>query len=373
VANAAKKIDLPVAVARFVWMMSASDRLADIAFYEPKVAAFSDDGIMVPGSSYGRRIRQAHPGIDQLVGAIERLKEDPISTRRAAISIYQPTDTTRDSNDIPCAFGLIYHGRAGVLNATTIMRSNNAIGLLPFNLFEFSLLAEVVAAEADLEVGSLHHFAGSMHYYDEDFSAIASSTAAAKTLNLDAMPAMPRDPKPLEQVKLLILLETEMRQKADTIRAPNVDEWRRHIQNDLHTYWQQLGYLLLLAIARKNGDVTAFRQFKDLLNPNYGEIVGEAPASGVPQTPGASVVEQLFKPGSSEVHAAPQLITRSALNAKVVNFCKEHEKRTGARLGADVAFAVQAEILDRLAARKDNDALLTQEEFDAVLASMIDR
>src|SRR4051812_4461069 len=37
------KLRLHVAVARFVWMMAANNRLADIAFYEPKVAHYSDD------------------------------------------------------------------------------------------------------------------------------------------------------------------------------------------------------------------------------------------------------------------------------------------------------------------------------------------
>lgn len=51
--NEVRRIYLPGAVARFVRMMAGSDRLADIAFYEPKVKSFSDDGIAVPGSSYG--------------------------------------------------------------------------------------------------------------------------------------------------------------------------------------------------------------------------------------------------------------------------------------------------------------------------------
>ena len=89
--NPARKLNLPAAVARFVWMMAGSDRLADIAFYEPKVSFFSDDGIAVPGSSYGQRILRSRPGLNQLESAIARLKQDPAS-RRAAISIYHPED-----------------------------------------------------------------------------------------------------------------------------------------------------------------------------------------------------------------------------------------------------------------------------------------
>ena len=58
-----------VAAARFIWMMSSNNRLADIAFYEPKVLGFTDDGLTVPGSSYGMRLRQPQPGVALLCPA----------------------------------------------------------------------------------------------------------------------------------------------------------------------------------------------------------------------------------------------------------------------------------------------------------------
>ncbi|MDX2264336.1 MAG: thymidylate synthase [Hyphomicrobiales bacterium] len=138
VANSLRTLALPVAAARFVWMMSGNNRAADIAFYEPRVLAFSDDGIIVPGSSYGARMLQSSPGVDQLSGVIQRIKNQPSSTRRAAITIYLPYDAVRESSDIPCAFGMVYHPRSEKLHSTIFMRSNNAVSLLPFNLFEFS-------------------------------------------------------------------------------------------------------------------------------------------------------------------------------------------------------------------------------------------
>src|SRR4051812_21184994 len=44
------KTPLVSSVARFVWMMAGNKRLADIAFYEEKAKAFSDDGLTMPGS-----------------------------------------------------------------------------------------------------------------------------------------------------------------------------------------------------------------------------------------------------------------------------------------------------------------------------------
>jgi thymidylate synthase len=81
-----------VAVARFVWMVSGDDRLADIRFYEEAVTYFSDNQISVPGSNYGTRLFQPRPGLNQIEGVIARLKEDP-ETRRAAAVVVE-TGTT---------------------------------------------------------------------------------------------------------------------------------------------------------------------------------------------------------------------------------------------------------------------------------------
>jgi thymidylate synthase len=162
-----------LAVGRFLWMMAGSDRLDDIRFYESSwltgdrtrgVSQFSDDGLAISGSNYGQRLFRPSPGVDQVQACINLIKADPV-TRRAALAIYRPEDAGRDSTDIPCTFGMVLSPRSGALNITTIMRSNNAWILLPYNVFEFSLLGELVATETDLHLGSYYHFAASMHIY----------------------------------------------------------------------------------------------------------------------------------------------------------------------------------------------------------------
>src|ERR1700760_613119 len=55
------------AVARFVWMMAANDRLKDIEFYwGDRVTPYSDDGMTVPGSDYGKRMLSPRPGLNQI-------------------------------------------------------------------------------------------------------------------------------------------------------------------------------------------------------------------------------------------------------------------------------------------------------------------
>lgn len=230
-----RPLNIISAVARFIWMIAANDRLADIAFYEPKVAGYTDDGLLVPGSSYGRRMFQARPGLNQVAGVVERLRADP-TTRRAATVIWSPEDAVRSSHDIPCAFGTFYHVRDGGLTATTVMRSNNAFLLLPFNVFEFSLLAEVVAAEVGAEFREYVHWAASMHVLNRE-SDRAQRLITAPPAESYEMPPMPSEPSPLEQARELAKYEARLR----TARTKGeLTAIRSESRDSLAAYWQGL-------------------------------------------------------------------------------------------------------------------------------------
>jgi thymidylate synthase len=240
---------LPGAIARFVWMMAANNRLKDIEFYwGSKVSRFSDDGILVPGSSYGERMLHARPGVNQVQGIVERLKTDP-STRRAAVAIYQAEDAIRESGDIPCAFGLFYHVREGKLHGTVMMRSNNALRLLPYNLFEFSWLAEAIAAEIRIPLGTLTYHAVSMHVYEDDYQAAESLVGSDIGAAFPAVPKIPSEPSPIEQIRELVRLESDARHAAAGFSGDNFEEWLDRGMRVLNPYWQQPYFLLLLHMA----------------------------------------------------------------------------------------------------------------------------
>jgi thymidylate synthase len=61
---------------------------------------------------------------------------------------------------------MFFHIRDERLVMCTVMRSNNAFRLLPFNFFEFSLLGEMIAATIGVPFGEYVHIAASMHVYD---------------------------------------------------------------------------------------------------------------------------------------------------------------------------------------------------------------
>lgn len=275
--NLKRPLNLTGALGRFLWMMAGSDRLAEIEYYEPKVRYFSDDGITVPGSNYGTRLLEPRPGVNQVTNIIQLLKEQ-LHTRRAAATIYQPEDSGRDSKDIPCTFGLIYNLRNDRLHATTIMRSNNAWVLLPYNVFEFTLLAEVIAAEVGVEVGTYHHFAASMHLYENDFSA--ANAAARETIsgNPIAMPPVPRE-SPWKNLQALLKFEIKLRSKHSGLTKTTFRAYVNEARG-LGIFWSDLALILVVHALRMAERLDLCEQvlnevpppFRQLLDGYYGPL-----------------------------------------------------------------------------------------------------
>lgn len=259
-----RRINLTTAIARFVWLVAGSDRARDIAYYDSRALAFSDDGTSLPGSNFGHRIFAPTPGLDQFATTIERLRRDP-SSRRAAIAIFQPEDASRESRDIPCALSLTYRIRGGDLHATTIMRSSNTFGLFPYDFFEFSMLAEMLACELHRPLGSVTHFASSAHFYEEDIIAVRRLVNEGVLKPTPAMPPMPHDPAPRQQTRTLVELEWELR------HSGNISELVKHADHELCEYWFQF-FAVLCWYARRE-EAMALGLSKRLQEPFASAII----------------------------------------------------------------------------------------------------
>lgn len=178
-----------LAAARFLYILSGSNLLEPIAFYTDSVRRFSDDGITVPGSSYGARIFGAPLAKNQFELAAEIILARP-DTKRALIMTYQPDDLARvDSRDIPCAVNMVFMPRRGVLHATVCMRANDALKLTPYNVFEFSLLHECMAARTGMQLGHYWHTATSMHIRGENIALVPE--LAQEHVSSDSMVEVP--------------------------------------------------------------------------------------------------------------------------------------------------------------------------------------
>lgn len=261
-ANPLRNLNLYSAIARFVWMCSGSDRIADIAFYEPQVKRFTDDQISVPGSNYGTRIFQPRPGLNQVLAAVERLKKDQ-GTRRSAVIVWQPEDAVRESNDIPCTFGLSFYVRGDKLNITTIMRSNAAFRLLPFNVFEFTLLGELVSVLTGIPLGEYTTFAVSMHIYESEL------TKVRQVLDNDAIePCAEMDPMPLDttwdDICRLVQFSNAIRAATEGLTNYNYQEWLKTC-DEFDPYWGDFAKALLAFSLFKNNLIRAGNYIIDLI------------------------------------------------------------------------------------------------------------
>ena len=151
---------------QWLWVMSGSDDAEHISFYNPRGYEFADEGRL--GGAFGARMRRN--GGDQLKRAIERLRRDP-SSRRAVITIAEPTDGRIPSRDFPCAFALQLLIRKGKLEAITNMRSQSALMVLPYDAALMMMVQLWAAGELGLDAGRHHWTANSFHIYEDEVTA----------------------------------------------------------------------------------------------------------------------------------------------------------------------------------------------------------
>jgi Thymidylate synthase len=185
-----------LAAARFLYLLTGR---RDIRFFEPYsggVRKFSADGTSLGGSAYGARLFGTRPGEDQVRQCVTMIRDRP-NTKRAAAALFQPYTADEPAVDVACCLGIAFMPRASILDTSVIMRANDAIRLLPYNLFEFSMLAEMVARLTGTEPGTYRHLAVSMHLRGEHDIRLAAdllaSPAGGSVTDMGSMPELTWD------------------------------------------------------------------------------------------------------------------------------------------------------------------------------------
>jgi thymidylate synthase len=154
------------ATGEFFWYLRGARDVESVAYYNPRMRQWSDDGVTL-NSAYGAIL------IPQWRGLIDVLRADPDS-RRAVATIYTSDYLTRETKDVPCTSTLQFLIRDGRLHLHVTMRSNDVIWGLTNDLFSFTLLQETFLIVMrkyfpGLELGDYYHTAGSMHLYERHF------------------------------------------------------------------------------------------------------------------------------------------------------------------------------------------------------------
>lgn len=210
--------------------------LPAIGFYNHRAFEFSDDGKTVP-SNYGNRIRHLND-VDQINEVINQLKQDP-SSRRAVIHIHAVGDA--DIKYTPCINSLHFLIRNGVLECQSFWRSENALTLLPINIFEFTMLQELIASELEIPVGRYVHTVTSLHYYLDEEHKLHQILGSL----LSKQPSSPMDrmtSHSLEQIEVLRRFERKLRLQQSSGKKEYLE---------LSDYWKNIADALARAIVKK--------------------------------------------------------------------------------------------------------------------------
>lgn len=243
------------ALAEFCWYMAGSADLDFIRFYLPEYPPEGAEGSLE--EAYGPRLLgtgEFGRSFNQLERVIDRLRRKP-DTRRAVISILEPSDLEPGKAEAPCTVALQFIRRRERLHLVATMRSNDAYLGFPHDVFCFTMIQELVARSLGIKVGEYHHFATSLHLYEHDQAKVTAYLAEGFQNPTFAMPKMP----PGCQLRHLdAFLKTE-----EMIRSGEIATAK---QIRLPEYWRDLA-LVLLRLADSRHD-----RGMDVLEENFSHI-----------------------------------------------------------------------------------------------------
>ncbi|HEU5383927.1 MAG TPA: thymidylate synthase [Ktedonobacteraceae bacterium] len=151
-------------IAETMWVLAGRNDLDFLSHYLPRAQDFSDDG-QTWRAAYGPRLRNWH-GVDQLQENITLLRLE-LSSRRAVMSIFDPSIDFVSSKDIPCNNWIHWLIRDNRLHMNIVLRSNDIMwGFSGINTFEWSVLHELMATWLNVDVGEATFLASSFHLYE---------------------------------------------------------------------------------------------------------------------------------------------------------------------------------------------------------------
>lgn len=248
-----RNFNIGLAVARFMYLIRGSNTAEEIAFYAQRVMDYSDGGKHLFGSAYGFKIFKEN----RFWSMVEKLKATK-NSKRLYFPIFTEEDFLRDSKDIPCAIGFLLEPREDILNATLLMRANDAQKLLPYNIFEFSLLHESLAVASGMKLGDFGYFAGTIHLRGDDISVVENPWQGAKPFEMQSMEQFDENIH-----KILLEKESKLRNMIPGIEDKYL-EFIAELTDGLDGFWKEVFYVL--------GDYGYSKYFKkhpEIINGEY--------------------------------------------------------------------------------------------------------
>lgn len=167
-----RKIPIKAPVAEQAWFILGSRKPEDFLRDYTKIwDVFTNPGDVVT-VAYGYRWRK-HFGRDQLQMLIDLLKNEP-GSRHGVIVTWDPSQdglSLQKKKNVPCPYTFTVNIIGGRLHLHNIVRSNDVILGVPFDVFGFALLQCILAQELGVRPGIYSHSISNAHIYDSHFEA----------------------------------------------------------------------------------------------------------------------------------------------------------------------------------------------------------
>ena len=165
--------DIPIKspIAEQVWFLQGSKDPKFLQQYTKIWDSFlEDDGML--DTAYGYRWRKEF-GRDQINEILGLLRIDP-SSRQAVCITWNPSNDgllSWTKKNLPCPYSFVINIIGGRLHLHNIVRSNDSILGMPFDVFGFALLQCILAQELGIKPGIYTHSVSNCHIYENHFEA----------------------------------------------------------------------------------------------------------------------------------------------------------------------------------------------------------
>lgn len=178
VSSYGRPLNVAFALAEVLWILGGRRDVAMLAWYNSTMRKWSDDGLNF-NAAYGYRLKHAH-GYNQLDDLIMTLADDR-SSRRGVMTIWHPDDRswfTSGGTKIPIknitldrACNVLSQAwiRNDRLNWMQVVRSNDAVLGIPYNLFQWTCIQEYVANRLGVEPGVFRYSSHIPHIYQDTY------------------------------------------------------------------------------------------------------------------------------------------------------------------------------------------------------------
>jgi thymidylate synthase len=189
----ARPINPAFAIAEVIWIMSGANDVSFLSFWNPRMKQFTDQDELILHGAYGYRLgsepklseKAIHQlrheynvkegRLDQIKAAYTTLQHTPYS-RQVVMQIwnskYDMPNPEPRSKDIPCNIMSHLMIRNNKLEWLQVMRSNDLIWGMPYNIIQFTTIQEIIAGWLGVEIGTYNHISDSLHVYERHWEEI---------------------------------------------------------------------------------------------------------------------------------------------------------------------------------------------------------